>query len=109
MQGLMKKRCRNDSIFQKSYLKRYYTLDFGNAVMFIKDGDTIPFRDIVRVMLPQFNQEEVFRKNVNSKTFTFPFFVKTNMRFMELYAASEEERQMWVAGFEYVLISTKVI
>jgi hypothetical protein len=48
----MKKKCNNDSLFKKSYLKRFYTLDFGNAVMFIMDGDTIPFRDIIRVYMP---------------------------------------------------------
>ena len=56
----MKKKCHNDSIFKKNYLKRYYTLDFGNAMMFIKDSETIPFRDITRVYLPQFGMDEVF-------------------------------------------------
>jgi hypothetical protein len=52
MQGYMKKKVQNDSIFKKDYLKRYYYVDFGNAMMFIKDGDSIPFRDIIRAYPP---------------------------------------------------------
>jgi len=105
----MKKKCHNDSIFKKSYLKRFYTLDFGNAMMFVKDSETIPFRDITRVYMPQFGMDDVFKNAINSKTFLFPFFLKTGGRITELYAASEEERKMWVAGFEYVIKSTKII
>ena len=58
MQGNMEKKVTNQSIFKKNYLKRFYTLDFGNAMMFIKGGDAIPFRDIKGCFLPQFGMEE---------------------------------------------------
>jgi hypothetical protein len=33
--------------------------------------------------------EETLKKNINSKNFCHPFFLKTNMRIFELYSSSE--------------------
>ena len=41
--------------------------------------------------------------------FKYPFFVKTTERLFELYASTTEERTMWIAGFNYVIVSTNEV
>jgi hypothetical protein len=43
------------------------------------------------------------------KKYNWPLFVKTISRIYELYTATEEEREMWFAGFTYVLKSTREV
>ena len=47
MEGFLKKRGRDSSIFKKDFYKRYFILNFSNAVFHAKNGEEIPFRDIV--------------------------------------------------------------
>ena len=46
---------------------------------------------------------------VCSKKFQHPFFVKTTQRTFALYAATFEERRMWMAGFDYLIKSTAIV
>jgi hypothetical protein len=46
---------------------------------------------------------------VCSKKFQHPFFVKTKDRNFALYAATFEERRMWMAGFDYLVKSTTIV
>ena len=62
LQGFMKKKTTNNSIFAKGYLKRYFTIDFGNAMIFVKDSEEILFRDVLRCYLPQFGMENQLKK-----------------------------------------------
>jgi hypothetical protein len=49
------------------------------------------------------------RKLASSSTYTLAFFVKTTDRVFELYTSTPEEREMWMAGFKYIMISTKEV
>ena len=48
-------------------------------------------------------------KEVCSRKFNFPFFVKTEDRLFELYASCEEERTLWLAAFVYLIKSTREV
>ena len=42
-------------------------------------------------------------------TFKFPFSVVTSQRIFEFYASCPQEREMWIAGFNYVVLSSKEV
>ena len=44
--------------------------------------------------------------NTNYK---FPFSIKTNARVFEFYTSSPYERDMWIAGFDYVILSSNEV
>ena len=44
-----------------------------------------------------------------NSTYKFPFSVKTNSRVFEFYSSSAQERDMWLAGFDYVILSSKQV
>ena len=73
-----------------------------------KDVKSIPFREILECYEPATSQEE-FLKATCSKKFQFPFFLKTKSRHFLLFASTHEERRMWLAGFQYVILSTKEV
>jgi hypothetical protein len=39
----------------------------------------------------------------------FNFFIKTNSREYSLFANKHGEREIWMAGFKYVIASTKTV
>lgn len=67
----------------------------------------ILFREILKVYKPQASADATLRKLASGSQYIYPFFVKTTVRQFELYTSSEEEREMWVAGFRYVIVSTE--
>lgn len=48
-------------------------------------------------------------EKIRSKTFKFPFYVFFAERKMLLYAESSAKRQLWLAAFKYVILSTKEV
>lgn len=69
----------------------------------------MPFRDILSAYLPTDACDEMLRKLASGSQYVFAFFVKTSDRVFELYASTPDEREMWMAGFKYILISTKEV
>jgi hypothetical protein len=74
-----------------------------------KPSDTsefvVPFRNIQEIFLP-LPEYEVKIKKICSKKYNFPFFVKTVDRLYEFYASQENERRLWMAAFDYLILST---
>lgn len=68
----------------------------------------IPFREIEEAWLPAPFDEQIMQK-VCSKKFMWPFYVVIKRRRYELYAVSEEDRKMWLLGFDYLVKSTAVV
>ena len=66
----------------------------------------IPFRNIIDLILPSDLDEKVILCRC-SKTYKFPFFLHTIDRKFELCASSENERKMWMSGFNYIKVSTQ--
>ena len=92
-------------------------LNFADAVMYIKDKKeqtkeskikVIPFRNILECFLPTVDYERK-AKQVCSRTFNFPFFMKTEDRLFELYTSTDEERDLWMSGFMYSIKSTREV
>ena len=90
-------------------MKRYYEINFtlGRLVIkkdvnLISDNDCqfIAFRDIKSCYLMT-NEEEM--KKICSKTFNMPFCLHTSDRTFILFATREQERQLWLDGFDYVI------
>lgn len=118
MQGYLKKRVQKLKFWQKGeYNKRFFILDFTIANIQIKTTKEetnkenikkVPFRNIISCYLPNAKSEERIRQ-VCSKTYRFPFFLKTLDRMYELCSSSEEERNMWIAGFSYIIVSTSQV
>ena len=115
MQGYLKKRVKELKLFQtKIFPTRYYVLNFADAIMIISEkkghiddsnSKVIPFRNILETFLPM-EEYEKKAKEVCSRKFNFPFFVKTEDRLFELYASTDEERTLWMAAFVYLIKST---
>jgi hypothetical protein len=51
----------------------------------------------------------MLQKLASGSSYVFPFFVKTTSRTFELYTTTPDEREMWISGFKYILISTKEV
>jgi hypothetical protein len=117
MEGWMKKRVQEVKFFQKKlFPRRYFRIDFAQAKIQIQHkigGDenktqTLQFGDIKDVKT--FDGEfEILLKKDGPEFFNYPFMITTNDRDQYLYAYSEKERQMWVAAFKYVIVSTKQV
>ena len=68
----------------------------------------VAFRDVQDCYLPSLENERELQRSC-SKKFMFPFYVVMQKRKYELYAGSEIDRKMWVAGFEYLIKSSKIV
>ena len=73
-----------------------------------KEAKIIPFRNITECFLPTEKYEEGARK-ICSKKYQCPFFLNTVDRMFELYTSQDDERQMWVTCFNYLIKSTKEV
>ena len=51
------------------------------------------------------DEEKEFRKTAYEK-YWYGFELTTMKRIFYLFASNKEEREMWITGFEYVIIST---
>lgn len=119
MQGWLRKRVQEVKFFQRNlYPKRYHIIDFTKAQMLIQNSKTqtdpskikrVPFRDIQSAYLPTDGCDKMLRKLASGSQYVFAFFVKTTNRVFELYTSTPDEREMWMAGFKYILISTKEV
>ena len=81
----------------KSHIKRFFVIDFAFATVYIsnKPGDTenlkkIPFRNII-------SAEQCYGDT---------FILKTKDRDFDLMCDKEFDRDMWLAGFNYLIKST---
>ena len=94
------------------FLKRFCLIDFGSARFLIMkkhsnaESANIAFRDIHSCFLLD---DETPILSICSKTFCYPFCVKTRDRTFMLFATTAEERQLWIDGFNYVVCSTKQV
>lgn len=73
-----------------------------------KEAKIIPFRNITECFLPTAKYEEGAQK-ICSKKYKYPFFINTVDRMYELYTSQDDERQMWVTCFMYLIKSTKEV
>lgn len=89
-------------------------MDFANAVLSIfkdnrrldADKKIIPFREIKTLHKVAEEQEEHLR-SIAPSNYSFPFVIgEENGKFTQLYCATAEEREMWYAGFRYLVLST---
>ena len=89
-------------------------LNFADAIMIIQEKKfqkneskikVVPFRCILECFLPMEDYEKK-AKEVCSRKFNFPFFVKTEDRLFELYTSTDDERTLWLAAFVYLIKST---
>ena len=64
------------------------------------------FRDVKECYLPS---KDILEKisDIAPWSYTFPFYVEIKDRKYLLFVFSEEEREMWVHGFTYVIKSTE--
>jgi hypothetical protein len=51
---------------------------------------------------------EIDKKNL-PKNWAYPFYVQTSERLFVLCAKNTDERNMWMAGFRYVIASTMTV
>lgn len=119
MRGYLRKRVQQNKLFQRSkHPKRYFAINFQLGTINVyhteenykkKDPDSIEilFRDVQRLLT--FGKAAEQQYEVASKNFRSPFIVQTTQRKFELFASSEEERKMWIAGFQYILVSTSEV
>lgn len=115
MQGYLKKFVEKVKLFQMSlYPKRYFFIDFQLALMYIqksstqnqkdKDVKKILFRDILDCYLP--------KRNVSLDLpgdWKHVFYLKTNERTFILCAKCQDDRNMWMSGFRYIIASTLTV
>ena len=66
----------------------------------------IAFAHIQKCYIPTPKNVIKIMEDIPSKTFKYPFIVKTIERMFLLFAPTEQERDMWIAGFEYIIVST---
>ena len=67
----------------------------------------IAFKDINKVSMPTKSEDKLIF-NLDCETpWCFCFFLHTNKRKYYIYAMSNNEREMWVAGFKFLILSTK--
>ena len=52
---------------------------------------------------------EYKQNEMSLETFVYPFKVVTRNRVFELYAETSEKREMWFDGFNYAIVSTKIV
>ena len=121
MEGTLRKFVEQVKFFQMSvYPKRYFVIDFTLACVQIRDckakdkghlmdlektQKVIPFRDVTDCYLPK---GEIDKANL-PKNWSFPFYVQTTERVYVLCAKNVNERNMWMAGFRYVIASTLTV
>lgn len=124
MRGYLRKRVHENKLFQRTkFPKRYFAINFQHGIIKIYQSEAdyknfkctdfkeLLFRDILRVnSLSGGSDEDVTQATERaSRNFKMPFQVNTSERKFELFASSEEERKMWLAGFEYVMVSTQEV
>ena len=66
---------------------------------------TIPFRSVTDCFKPLKEQP----KELLPSDWKYPFSVNTQDRTYILFAPTNIERKMWMAGFAYVITSTKTV
>lgn len=96
-------------MFQKTlFPKRFFLLDFKKAELVIKrkqhdeDKEIVLFGNIIRC---QNMEEDLWGPDDNK----FCFKVLTNKRDYLLYASTENEKNLWIAGFNYLIFCSKII
>ena len=115
MHGYLKKFVEKVKLFQMSlYPKRYFVIDFQLAILQIQkdkkvkfddpNNKKVLFRDILDCYLP--------KKDVSYDLpgkWKHVFYLKTTERIYILCAKCEEDRNMWMAGFRYIIASTVTV
>ena len=125
MRGYLRKKVKENKLFQRTkFPKRFFAIDFqlGNLKIYqneiewksgtCTDYKEIICRDILKCSsLGSGHDDDTSSKNNEkaSKNYTVPFQLCTAERNFELYSCSEEERNMWLAGFEYMIVSTQEV
>ncbi len=68
----------------------------------VNNTKLIPFRDIKNCYF----YKETHTDPIGMGTYKFGFRVDTDTKIHQLYAETEVERNLWVAAFNYIIIST---
>lgn len=111
MEGYLRKFVQKIKFFQKTvHPKRYFTIDFQTAIMTImkdkenknpKENKKVLFRDILDCYLPKEDIDDQLPKG-----WEWSIYLQCRERLFVLCAKTEEDRNMWMAGFRYLLAST---
>ena len=132
MEGVLRKTVSAVSVFQRDvFPRRYFIVDFTQAVIYITHHQefggenmywnkrlnryvakpfhqlleedekkiVLPFRSVIDVHQPS----TCLPQSVVPKDWEYPFSLHTIDRRYVLFAPSNDERKMWMAGFEYVI------
>ena len=116
MQGHLYKDKKNKSLFFQNQLKRYFVLDHKHELLFIysdtynyklSDQKKHKYEDIIGVEV----YDDVFKvsKGVIQKRFTFDFIILTRKREYRLFAASSDERKLWLHTFMWIVAKNSPI
>ena len=108
VQGFLKKNVNENKFFQKNKKhKRYFTLDHNSKRMRVHQSNDpnseyklFEYRDILALNLsiPQPNQKMAIQER-----WSFKFTLVTTRRLYVLYAASMDERNLWIHTFTWIL------
>lgn len=117
MSGYLRKRISENKIFCRTrFPKRFFVINFrfGTISIYQCENDflkkptenvkVIYFRDVKQISTFDECADNLCEKA--SKNFQYPFIVDTTQRRFELHASSVQERNMWITGFTYILVST---
>ena len=123
MEGIVRKAAHKLQLFQRgAYQKRYLIVDFTSANIMLKHDKTVvadptflstddckflPFRSILDCY--QSRKDDSTIKRSFPSSWQFCFWVLTSEREYMFLCQSENERKMWMAGFRYVIASTKTV
>ena len=108
MKGFLSKKGQNN--FFTRYYKRYIEIDFAAALFKIRHGpdrndkeEIVAFRDIDYIEVKNDNFKAMDKNSV------LPFNLCINGKSILFYAATENERNIWIAGFNYAVASTELV
>ena len=115
MQGFLKKQVKDKGLFQRKdkTLKRYFVLDHHSKKMRIhKTNDPkseytlFEYNEIFNIDEYQLTIEQ---KMKICERWSFSFVLSTSKRDYKLYAASNDERDLWVHCFKWIIESNAFI
>mmetsp|Transcript_15668 Transcript_15668/g.24016 ORF Transcript_15668/g.24016 Transcript_15668/m.24016 type:complete len:174 (+) Transcript_15668:65-586(+) len=115
--GTLKKRVQEFRFFQKKiFPKRFWIIDFAFGTVTVKhdkdskkESSMFYFREIEDCYMPEEKKDEQLRVLLTTSRFNVPFYLKTKQRTTLLFSASEREREIWMAAFKYLILSTREV
>ena len=108
VQGFLKKFVKSIKLFQKSlYYKRYFVLDHTARKMRVHQTNDphseyklFEYKDILGI---QVKKETLEDKMAIHERWSFEFQLNTAKRMFTLYAPSQDERNLWIHTFTWII------